>query len=98
MGTRTFADINKMAAPPGEPAQLFRPAQSSPIRAMTELVFEVTQEADSGFVAECLTESIVTQADDWEELRRNVREGVGAYFFDQPLPGAKCLSSPPSSF
>jgi predicted RNase H-like HicB family nuclease len=51
---------------------------------MRELVFEVTQEADDGFVAECLTESIVTQADDWEELRRNVMEAVAAYFFDQP--------------
>jgi len=51
---------------------------------MSELVFEVTQEADGGFVAECLTESIVTQADDWEALRRNVREAVAAYYFDQP--------------
>ena len=51
---------------------------------MKELIFEVTQEADGGFVAECLTESIVTQANDWEGLRRNVREAVAAYFFDQP--------------
>ncbi len=50
---------------------------------MSELVFEVTQEADGGFVAECLTESIFTQADDWEELRRNVKEAVAAYFFDR---------------
>ncbi len=28
---------------------------------MNEIVFEVTQEADGGFVAECLTESIFTQ-------------------------------------
>jgi predicted RNase H-like HicB family nuclease len=51
---------------------------------MTELVFEVTQEADGGFVAECLTESIVTQSDDWEELRRNVREAVASFYFDRP--------------
>ena len=51
---------------------------------MNELVFEVTQEADGGFVAECLTESIFTQADNWEELRRNVKEAVAAYYFDQP--------------
>ncbi len=49
---------------------------------MSELVFEVTQEADGGFVAECLTESIVTQADTWEELRQNVREAVSGYYFD----------------
>ena len=49
---------------------------------MHELVFEVSQESDGGFVAECLTESIVTQGDTWEELRSNVREAVEAYFFD----------------
>ncbi len=42
---------------------------------MNELVFEVVQESDGGFCAECLTESIFTQADDWEQLRDNVREG-----------------------
>ena len=51
---------------------------------MSELVFEVTQESDGGFVAECLTESIFTQADDWEELRQNVKEAVAAYYFDRP--------------
>jgi hypothetical protein len=51
---------------------------------MSELVFEVTQEADGGLVAECLTESIFTQADNWEELRQNVREAVAAYYFDRP--------------
>lgn len=50
---------------------------------MSEVVFEVTQEADGGFVAECLTETIVTQADRWEDLRRNVKEAVSAYFFDK---------------
>ncbi len=51
---------------------------------MSELTFEVTQESDGGFVAECLTESIVTEADTWNELRVNVREAVTGYFFDQP--------------
>jgi hypothetical protein len=50
---------------------------------MSELVFEVTQEADGGLVAECLTESIVTHADTWEALRQNVREAVAAYYFDR---------------
>src|SRR5437867_3343947 len=49
-----------------------------------ELIFEVSQEADGGFVAECLTESIVTEGNTWDELRRNVREAVRGYFFDQP--------------
>lgn len=53
---------------------------------MNELVFDVTQEADGGFVAEALGESIFTQADTWEELRTNVREAVAAHFFDRQAP------------
>jgi predicted RNase H-like HicB family nuclease len=54
---------------------------------MNELVFTVTQEADGGFVAEALGESIITQADSWEELRSNVREAVTAFYFDRPACG-----------
>jgi hypothetical protein len=53
---------------------------------MKELVFEITQESDGGFVADALGESIITQADTWEELRVNVREAVNAFYFDQPAP------------
>jgi predicted RNase H-like HicB family nuclease len=57
---------------------------------MNDLIFEVTQQADGGFVAECLTESIVTQGDSWECLREAVNEAVRGYFFDAPekLPSA----------
>jgi predicted RNase H-like HicB family nuclease len=55
---------------------------------MTELVFEAAQEADGGFTAEALGESIFTQADTWEELRGNVQEAVEAYYFDQQKPSA----------
>jgi hypothetical protein len=51
---------------------------------MNELVFEVIQEADDGYCAECLTESIVTEGSSWDELRTNVREAVRGYYFDQP--------------
>jgi len=51
-----------------------------------ELVFDVLQDQDGGFVAECLGEDIVTEADTWQELRTNVKEAVSAYFFDAPLP------------
>jgi len=50
---------------------------------MRELIFEVTQEADGGFIAECLTDSIVTEADTWDQLRHNVKEVVRAFYFDQ---------------
>lgn len=53
---------------------------------MPELVFEVTQESDGGFCAECLTADIFTQGDNWEHLRANVREAVRVYFFDAELP------------
>jgi len=53
---------------------------------MDELIFEVTQEGDGGFVAECLTEPIFTQADTWAELRTQVQDAVRAYYFDQPVP------------
>lgn len=51
-----------------------------------ELVFEVTQENDGGFCAECLSENIFTQGNTWDELRSNVREAVEAFFFDRPAP------------
>ncbi len=53
---------------------------------MVELVFEVVQEADGGYCVECLTENIFTQADTWDELRRNVREAVAGFFFDRQIP------------
>ena len=55
---------------------------------MSELIFDVTQEADGGFVAECLTESIFTQADTWTELRANAREAVDAFFGASEKPAA----------
>ncbi len=53
---------------------------------MPELVFEVVQDADGGYRAECLTESIFTEGDTWDELRKNVLEATVAFFFDRPRP------------
>ena len=55
---------------------------------MNEIVFEITQESDGGYCAECLTESIFTQGDTWGELRDNVKEAVEAFYFDRPKPAA----------
>jgi predicted RNase H-like HicB family nuclease len=55
---------------------------------MAELVFEVVQEADGGFCAECLTENIFTQGDSWEALRANVRDAVAGHFFDKEAPAS----------
>jgi hypothetical protein len=47
---------------------------------MNEIIFEVTHDADGGFTAESLGESIFTQADNWDELKANVREAVQAFY------------------
>ena len=53
---------------------------------MIELIFEVTQEEDGGFVAACLTAPIFTQAETWAGLREQVQDAVRADSFDQPIP------------
>jgi len=53
---------------------------------MPDLVFEVVQEPDGGYCAECLTESIFTEADTWDELRKNVLEATSGFFFDGTRP------------
>ncbi len=53
---------------------------------MSELVFEVVQEVDGGYCAECLTENIFTEGDTWDVLRKNLLEATAAFFFDRPRP------------
>ena len=56
---------------------------------MPELLFEVVQESDGGYCAECLTENILnifTEGDTWGELRKNVIEATAGFFFDSPRP------------
>jgi hypothetical protein len=53
---------------------------------LNEIVFEVTQESDGGYCAECLTEAIFTEGDTWPELRANVKEAVEAFYFDRAKP------------
>jgi hypothetical protein len=55
---------------------------------MNEIVFEIAQDADGAFTAEALGESIFTQADNWDELRANVREAVQAFYFDSVPPAS----------
>jgi hypothetical protein len=46
---------------------------------MSELVLEVSQEADGGFVAEALRKSIFTEGDAPDALRTHAREAVHAF-------------------
>jgi hypothetical protein len=46
-----------------------------------EIIFEVQEdETEGGFVARALGQSIITQAETWEELRTNVRDAVRCHF------------------
>ena len=55
---------------------------------MREILFEVTEEAEGGYVASARGESIFTQAETWEELRANVRDAVEAFYFDTAPPAS----------
>jgi hypothetical protein len=59
-----------------------------------ELVFKVIQEPDGGYVAQCLTEGIVTEGDSWAELKNMVKDAVEAYFFDAPENRSAVLFCP----
>jgi len=47
---------------------------------MTEIVFLVEEDADGGYNARALSESVVTQAETFEELRERVRDAVRCHF------------------
>ena len=47
---------------------------------MTELLFIVEEAAEGGYVAHAVGASIVTEADDLEQLRAMVRDAVRCHF------------------
>ncbi len=53
---------------------------------MSELVFNVTQESDGGYVAVAVGESIATQGDTWDELCYMVLDATKGYFYDRDAP------------
>ena len=63
---------------------------SSTFQPVNEIACEVTQEADRGFSAECLTKHLHPRAT-WAELRANVKEAVEAFYFDGPKPAGARL-------
>ena len=50
---------------------------------MTEILFLVEEEAEGGYVARAMGDSIVTQAEDLEQLREMVRDAVRCHFPDE---------------
>ncbi len=52
---------------------------------MTEIIFLVETDDDGGYVAQALGESIITQADDLETLKKEVKDAVHCHFPDETL-------------
>jgi len=47
---------------------------------MKEIIFTVEEALEGGFIAKALGESIFTEAETMEELRKNVKEAVECHF------------------
>ena len=58
---------------------------------MKEIIFVVEESLEGGYVAEALGASIVTQADDWDELQKQVRDAVPCHFDGDQRPSTICL-------
>jgi hypothetical protein len=50
-----------------------------------ELIFEVREAEEGGYVARELGQSIFTEAETWQELRDNVLEVTSLHFDDSPV-------------
>jgi hypothetical protein len=53
---------------------------------MNEVIFLVEDAPEGGFTARALGQSIFTEADDLENLRREIRDAVNCHFEDDEKP------------
>ncbi len=53
---------------------------------MTEIIFLVEDDPEGGYVARAIGESIFTQGETLEELRKMVRDAVQCHFEDEQRP------------
>ena len=51
-----------------------------------EITFEVRESLEGGYEAQALSHPIVTQADDWKELKYMLRDAVHCHFDADELP------------
>jgi hypothetical protein len=56
------------------------------MKASTEVIFLVEESAEGGYEARALGESIFTEAEDLEELKKNVKEAVITHYEDDSRP------------
>ena len=50
-----------------------------------ELIFEIRDAEERGYFARALGHAIFTEADTWEELRKNVLEAVSLHFEESDI-------------
>jgi hypothetical protein len=53
---------------------------------VSEIIFLVEEADEGGFTARAVSDSIFTEADNLDDLRRNVREAVECHFEDGQAP------------
>jgi hypothetical protein len=53
---------------------------------MSELVFVVEEAPEGGYIAKAVGASIVTEADDLDQLRAHVRDAVRCHFDEGTVP------------
>ena len=53
---------------------------------MNEIIFLVEESAEGGYTARAVGESIFTEGDDFDAIRRNVREAVQCHFEEGERP------------
>lgn len=51
-----------------------------------EIVFEVTEASEGGYDAQALDHSVFTQGEDWDDLKKMVRDAVRCHFADDDAP------------
>jgi hypothetical protein len=60
------------------------PARSFRYHPGMELIFEVREAEEGGYVARALGQAIFTEEETWQELRDNVLEATNLHFEDAP--------------
>lgn len=56
-----------------------------------EILFIVQDAPEGGYVAQAVGESIVTEADDLEQLHERVRDAVRCHFEENAAPRFRCI-------
>jgi len=50
---------------------------------MEEIIFVIKESPEGGYEAAALNHSIFTEADDWDQLKLNIKEAVSCHFEDE---------------